>query len=646
MRKILLSLVFFISINLIGFNLSAAPDSGDKKASKSQTVASELKKGQPSSLSELPKNLSEKMEKKVSLDLRDMGVVDVFQFLGKQGSLNIVATNQVGGRVTLFLKEVSIKDIVDIVLFTNDLAMVVENDVITIMTEEEYKNIYGEKYIDKRIAEIVKLKYASPDKIGSILGNIKSSIGEVVVDSKTATVILIDTPKKVEEMKEVLVYTDIPTIERKIPTVTEVFELEYAKVADIQDAVKDSLSEEAGEVRADQRTNTLVVTSLKDNMGKIERLIKAFDAQTKSVFISAKIIELTTTDNYYMGIDWAKIFEKASDLRLDGTFPYGGGAASNLQLAVGEIIGDNYEVTINWLKELGNVEIISSPQIYVNNNQEAKFMVGTREAYVTSTVTTGEATTTTSENVEFIDVGINLYVTPTINKGGYVKLHIKPEISSVKETLTTSEGNEIPIVSTSNVDTDVLIKDGHTIVMAGLIKETNTKEIKKVPLLGDIPLIKNAFRNVKDEKQIKELVIFLTPTIVTGKDMKAKDKEKVKEKPQKEIKEEIKEKVREPKDKKTEKKPKLKQKEMKVEKEDESYQYYYQLGLSQERNKNYQQAVDSYKKSLEINPDNAIVHLYLADIYTNYIKDFQKAESHFRKYKILTTMKKVKTRQE
>jgi type II secretory pathway component GspD/PulD (secretin) len=571
----------------------------------------------------------------------------------------------VGGRVTLFLKEVSIKDIVDVILFTNDLAMVVENDVITIMTEDEYKNIYGEKYIDKRIAEIVKLKYAEPAKAGDILQNIKSSLGKVVVDPKTATLILIDTPKKVKEMKKILVQTDIPTIERRIPTVTEVFELDYAEVADIQEAIQNSLSEEAGEVRVDQRTNTLVVTGLRHNMEKVKRLVKAFDTQTKSVFISARIVELTITDNYYMGIDWAKIFDNADGLRLDGAYPYGGSAASNLQLAVGSITGDNYELTVQWLKEIGNLEIVSSPQIYVNNNQEAKFMVGSREAYVTSTVTTGEATTTTAENVEFIDVGVSLYVTPTINKEGYVKLHIKPEISSVRDTLITSEGNEIPIVSTSNVETDVLVKDGHTIIMAGLIKETKTKEINKLPLLGDIPFIKNAFRNVKDENQTKELVIFLTPTIVTGKEKLVKAKKDPKQPLKKETaaaepkdkegqaKEEKQKEASGPKDETVQAKVTPEQSEQFQQKlkgriktkESKSSQYYHQLGLSQERNKNYQAAIETYNKGLEANPDNALIHLYLADIYTNHIKNSQKAAEHFRRYKILTTMKKIKTGQ-
>ena len=155
-------------------------------------------------------------------------------------------------------------------------------------------------------------------------------------------------------------------------------------------------------------------------------------------------------------------------------------------------------------------------------------MVGTREAYVTTTITTGDVTTTTSESVNFIDVGVTLYVTPTINKDGFVKMHIKPEVSSISDWLETTEGNQIPIVDTSNVETDVLVKDGNTIILAGLIKKTSDKDVSKMPLLGSIPVLGRLFSNVSDTNEKKELAIFLTPHIISGSDEMFKLKEEIK----------------------------------------------------------------------------------------------------------------------
>lgn len=121
-----------------------------------------------------------------------------------------------------------------------------------------------------------------------------------------------------------------------------------------------------------------------------------------------------------------------------------------------------------------------------------------------------------------------MYVTPTINKDGFVKMHIKPEVSSISEWLETTEGNKIPIVDTSNVETDVLVKDGNTIILAGLIKKTTDKSVSKLPLLGSLPIIGKLFSNVSDLNAKKELAIFLTPHVISGVDEMRRMKEEMK----------------------------------------------------------------------------------------------------------------------
>jgi len=452
----------------------------------------------------------------VSLDLREMDIVDTIKFLATKGNLNIVATKSVAGRVTLFLNSVNLGDVLDIILLTNNLACERKKNIITVMTDAEYKALYGKAYIDKRDAKTIILKYADPANLVSVLANIKSDIGKIVADATTATIVLIDTPEKIEEMEEVIKMIDLPTISRVIPTIEETFVLSHAKAKDVSVEVTKSLTENIGSIRTDERTNTIVITDLAHNMEKIRRLIKAFDAKTKQVLVEAKVLELTLTDNSYMGIEWEKLFHQLRNLDFAGTFPFGYTGTSSMVLSVATVGADNYELALSFIKSLGETKIISTPHISVCNNEEAKFMVGTREAYVTTTTTSGEVTTTTSENVEFIDVGVTIYVTPVIGEDGFIKMELKPEISSVSDTLETTEGNEIPIVSTSNLETNVLVKDGSTIILGGLIKETLTTTVTKMPILGDIPLFGWIFRNSTDTKQKSELIILITPHIIQG----------------------------------------------------------------------------------------------------------------------------------
>ena len=169
------------------------------------------------------------------------------------------------------------------------------------------------------------------------------------------------------------------------------------------------------------------------------------------------------------------------------------------------------------MRTIGKTKILSSPSIMAINNQEAKILVGTKEAYITSSTSqSGSGTSETAQTVNFVDVGVKLYVTPTVSRDGFVTMKIKPEVSSAKMTDLTSEGKvtQVPIVTTSEAETAVTVKDGMTIVIAGLKKDKKENEVKKIPLLGDIPILGAAFRSVSSSLNKTELVIFLTPRIV------------------------------------------------------------------------------------------------------------------------------------
>jgi hypothetical protein len=252
-------------------------------------------------------------------------------------------------------------------------------------------------------------------------------------------------------------------------------------------------------------------------MEKISRLVKELDEETRQVFIETEIAEVTLSDDFQKGIDWEKIFSARSldGLDLAGYFPLTFAAAYQ-KIAVGTLATNRYSAVIKFLETYGDTKIISQPRIAAVNNEEASIMVGTREAYVTQTLSQAQTTTVTSESIEFVDVGVKLKIIPTINKEGFINMKIKPEVSSVKEIISTSLGSRIPIVQTSQAETVVKVKDGTMIMIAGLIREENTDTVNRVPWLGKMPVIGPFFGNREKTMQRTELVIFITPHLIRG----------------------------------------------------------------------------------------------------------------------------------
>jgi general secretion pathway protein D len=167
------------------------------------------------------------------------------------------------------------------------------------------------------------------------------------------------------------------------------------------------------------------------------------------------------------------------------------------------------------LQEQGKLEILSNPQVMVNNNQTAKIQVGENIAVVNG-VDHGTAGNSFA-NVIRQDVGIILDVVPSISADGFVRMDIKPEISQLSEKVTqVSTDVSSPIITKRAVDTVVTVKDGQSVVIGGLIQTTEEKRRTKVPILGDIPIIGLPFRTKKDTAVKTELLVILTPRVIPG----------------------------------------------------------------------------------------------------------------------------------
>ena len=453
----------------------------------------------------------------ISLDLKGMDIRDVLKILSQKSGLNIVADSGVNGMVTLYLKDVSVIDAIGIIASTNNLAYEQTGGLIRIMSQKDYENSHGKSFEDKTRQEVVKLNYASATEVGKALGQMKSGMGKIISEDVSNTIVIIDTPENIRKMKEVVSGMDAPLV-------TEVFSLDYAKAELLKDKISEMVSKDAGSVKFDEKTNKLVIRDTQQKVEDIRKVINAFDEKTRQVVIDANIVQVTLSDKYSYGIDWADI-AKMGDVKLTGDISFSTGLSnvtpSTLSIAT---TGGNHTAIVSLLKTYGKTNVLSRPRITVMDRQEAKILVGAKEVYVTSDVTTTSGGTYhTTDHVQFVDVGVRLAVTPEINRAGFVTLKIKPEVSNADATKTVELKNPdgstrtiVPYVTTSEAETSVIIKDGTTIIIGGLMKDTFVDHRERVPFIGDMPLIGKLFSAKGKSKEKTELVIFLTPHIMDG----------------------------------------------------------------------------------------------------------------------------------
>ena len=452
---------------------------------------------------------------KISLDLKGVDILDVLKLLSQKSGLNFVAGRNVTGRVTIFAKDVGIWDAFERIISANDLAYEQQAGLINVMTSRDYEQLYGETFQERKRHLAIPLKYAKAEQLATVLNQVKSKVGQVLADEPSNTLILQDVPSQLEEMRQLVVQLDRPTM-------TKVFNLNYADAEKLKEKVQELLTVGVGQFRFDARTNKVIVTDLAEVLPKIATVINAFDEPEGEVQIDARLVKVALSDVHSMGVDWQQVF---GSLDMD--------VRTNFRVLTGEILGGDTntnrggalkfssgfgstKIVLEALNTFGKVETISNPRITVSNNQEAKILVGKKEAFVTVTTTVpATGSTVTSPEIQFVDVGTKLSVTPSVKRDGYIQMKIHPEVSTA--TVETFQTNRIPIVSTTDAETNVLVKSGSTLIIGGLMETTDDNSENRLPVLGDLPLIGLAFRHISHTKKKTELVVFLTPQIVSGK---------------------------------------------------------------------------------------------------------------------------------
>jgi type IV pilus assembly protein PilQ len=281
----------------------------------------------------------------------------------------------------------------------------------------------------------------------------------------------------------------------------------FANATEMRDALKEILTQR-GSMEVESGANALIVTDIAKNIEKISAMVAELDKKIKQVEIVAKLVDVDFEATREIGVQWNMLNLSNANVNGVGDLRISAPAASPTgQLRVGTIQSwGEVQAIIDMMEKENKANIISNPRIVTADNREASILVGKEIPLIVSDEAGNPIT-------ELTKIGIILRVTPHVNSDNTITLDLHPEVSDLSSQATVQGG---VVIVLSEADTRVVVGDGDTAVIGGLISEVESSFENGVPVLKDIPLLGGLFRLSNDTKKKRELVIFVTPKIVEG----------------------------------------------------------------------------------------------------------------------------------
>jgi general secretion pathway protein D len=391
-------------------------------------------------------------------------------------------------------------------------------------------------------------------------GSVEDTKGSVFADTRLNAIVVVADKQEKDAMKRLIALLDIP-----LPEATSkinVYFLEYADATELSKVLESMITGISPQARAgqppkspfetgskvtitpDKATNSLVVIASPADYQSLLQVIRQLDRRRRQVYVEAMIVEASINKLRELGAKWRLTAEKNGDPVLIGGFgTIDSAAVQNIVqglsgMSVGGLgnfldipfttTGSDGTPTTSTLTIPGfaavfslnefkdSVNILSTPQILTSDNKEAEIVVGENIPFISSRERDVTTTNTVLNNIERMDVGIKLKLTPQITEGDYVKLDLYQEISTVVQeaaVITISVG---PTITKRSTKTSVVVKDNQTVVIGGLIQEKDEENVTKVPFLGNIPVLGWLFTQKSISKNKTNLIVFLTPHIIKG----------------------------------------------------------------------------------------------------------------------------------
>lgn len=416
---------------------------------------------------------------RVQLHVAGLPLADVLRLLSIQSKRNIIASPEVHGTVTANLYDVTFEEALDAVLLPNGAGYRTSGNFIYVHTQAQLAEISAES-AGSAVTRVYRLNYLSAK------------------DAQTYLTPLLTTDKG-----KLGVITPSPPSKQ---------------------GVASGADEGGGDASASQ--DFLVVTAPPSKLREVERIIKEIDVRPKQVLIEATILRANLTDKNALGIDFSMVgvdLEKLGatsnaiqDLTLGQLPPerfdrLNAAAASNFVkdvpnggISVG-VIKDHVAVFLRALEQVTDATILANPKVLALNKQKGQVIVGRRDGFLTTTVTETQAI----QRVEFLETGTQLIFRPFIGDDGFIRVELHPE-----DSVGFVNAQGLPSEQTTEVTTNVIVRDGETILIGGLFRDVTTDARNQVPGLGSIPGLGQLFRSNDDSTTREEVIILLTIHIV------------------------------------------------------------------------------------------------------------------------------------
>jgi len=394
---------------------------------------------------------------------------------------------------------------------------------------------------------VALLEKVAPDQIG------RNSVGpqriRIIANERNNSLVLRGKPKPIAEILKLIDKLDQPAT---TVGATQVIHLKHADAIKVAEILNGLISNRPGtdetgggetSIQADESLNAIIIRTDPGTMNEILGILEELDVRRTQVVIEAAIVEVSLSDTSSIGVEMAGVDGSGNTVplfttTLDGVIGSlirnligdgsedidvltGLASLSSPTLAVAKINagGISFGAIVRALATNSNANLLSAPYILTLDNQEAKIVVGNEVPFRTGNfTTTGNSSNNPFTTIQRKDVGLQLTVTPHVHEGSSIRLEIYQEITSVIDTPIGDDGFSDIVTSKRTIETVILVEDRQTIVLGGLIQDDFTDTDKRVPLLGNIPLLGRLFRSSTKSRTKRNLLIFLRPTIIRTKE--------------------------------------------------------------------------------------------------------------------------------
>jgi len=454
----------------------------------------------------------------VNVDFREMELSNVVALLAHKAGINVIAGTDLTGTVTANLTRVPLIQAMQMALRMNGLGMVEEEGIYRIVP-------YEEAISAQRTTVMVTLQNAKAEDVEKVLTDILKGSRDQrlfsIASNKAANVVVIAGPEtRIGDL--VRMAHDLDITEPVLPTVTEPIKLNYAEAQQLVPMIERMLTPDVGNVAADARARHVIVTDVPVVVEQVRQLISQLDIPVKQVILDTMVVDAILNDTAETGVNWlfSAVQSQSTRQALLGDEGRAIGTIQDLSLAsimpmanpAGTLAFSLLTSDIDWRGVIQaevrnrNGNLVSNPVLVTVENKEAKISISQEIPYIELSQTSAGGSQT---NIRFKDVGTVLTVTPRVTHDNHIIVDI-----AGKESGTAGEFNGVPIEAKRELQSTLRMMSGQTIFIGGLRKSDRDATIRKVPILGDIPLVNFAFKNNRRTEQVNELMIFLTCTVL------------------------------------------------------------------------------------------------------------------------------------